>query len=87
MTAVRAAERARVPDAQVLATLRGCQDVIERLEQGAQEVGTTQIDMALTVMTHALVEFGRQESPQPVVLGAVRNAVDRLKRLRGEFSA
>jgi hypothetical protein len=85
MTAVRAAERAAAPDQQMLATLRACQDVIERLEQGATEVTAVQVDLALSVVTNALVEFGRKESPAPAVLGAVRNAVDRLQRLRTEL--
>jgi hypothetical protein len=85
MVAVRAAERAPDPDQHVLKTLRACQDIIEKLEQSAGEVRAVQVEMALTVVQQALIEFGRQEHPAPAVLGAVRNAVDRLQKLRSEF--
>jgi hypothetical protein len=87
MVAVRAAQRAPTPDQHILKTLRACQDVVERLEQSAVEVNAVQVEMALSVVMQALIEFGRQENPAPAVLGAVRNAVDRLQRLRTEFPA
>ena len=84
MTATRAAQRASDPDRKVLETLRACQDVVERLEQSAAEVTAAHLEMALSVVTHGLVELGRAEAPAPTVLAAVRNAVDRLERLRAE---
>jgi hypothetical protein len=85
MVAVRAAQRAAPPDQQVLKALRACQDIIERLEQSATEVSAAQVEMALSVVTQALLELGRRPTPAPAVLGAVRNAVDRLQRLRTDF--
>lgn len=87
MVAVRATQRAATPHAQNLKTIRACQDVIERLEQSAAEVSAVEIELALNVVTQALVDLGRQPAPVPAVLGAVRNAVDRLQRLRTEFPA
>jgi hypothetical protein len=88
MVAVRAAQRAAMSQAPSLKILRACQDLIEQLEQSATEVSVVEIEMALNVVTQALVELGRQQpAPTPAMLGAVRNAVDRLKRLSAEFSA
>ena len=85
MVAVRAAGRAAVPDPRVLATLRACQDIVERLEQSSTDVSTAQVEMALSVVKQAAVEFGREPAAAPAVLGAVRNAVDRLQRLLTEL--
>lgn len=87
MVAVRAAQQATSPDPQVLKTLRACHDMIEQLEAAPTDASSVQIDLALTVVTQALVEFGRKPDPAPAVLGAVRNAVDLLQRLRTEFPA
>lgn len=85
MVAVRVAQRAAVPDPRVLATLRACLDVVERLEQSSAEVSASQIEIALGVVKQAIVEFSREPAPAAAVLGAVRNAVDRLQRLHGEL--
>src|SRR5258706_4478510 len=87
MVAVRAAQRAGTPDVQNLKTLRACQDIIERLEQSATEVSAVEIELALSVLTQASIELGRRQAPARTVLRAVRNAVERLERLRTDFSA
>lgn len=87
MVAVRAAQRAAVPDRRILATLRACQDIVERLEQSSTEVRADQVDMALGVVKQAAVEFGKEPAAAPAVIGAVRNAVERLQRLRTELPA
>jgi hypothetical protein len=87
MVGVRAAERAAVPDPRVLATLRACLDVVERLEQSAADVTASQLVIALGVVNQAVVELRRAPALAPAVLGAVRNAVDRLQRLHAEHSA
>jgi len=85
MVAVRAAGRAAAPDPRVLATLRACQDVVERLQQSSAAVSADQVEMALGVVKQAAVELGREPQVAPAVLGAVRNAIDRLQRLRAEL--
>ena len=85
MVAVRAAGRAATPDPRVLATLRACQDIIERLEQSSAVVSPEQVEMALGVVKQAAVELGGDMLVAPAVLGAVRNAIDRLQRLRAEL--
>jgi hypothetical protein len=86
MVGVRAAQRAAEPDPRVLATLRACLDVVERLEQSAAHVSASQLELALGVVKQAVVELGRNPAPAPAVLGAARNAVDRLQRLHAEHS-
>ena len=84
--AERAAERTDDPDTRVLRTLRACQDVVERLERSSVDVTVMQVDIALGVVKQAVVDL-TAGSAANAVLGAVRNAVDRLQRLRDELKA
>jgi hypothetical protein len=59
--------------------------MVEQLGKSESDLKAVQIDMALTMVTQALIELGRQPHPAPAVLGAVRNAVDRPQRLQAEF--
>lgn len=87
MTGVRTAERAAVPDTRILATLRACLDVVERLERSSSDVSAAQVEIALGVVEHAAVEIGTEPVAARTVLVAVRNAVDRLRRLKAELNA
>jgi len=84
--AERAAERTDDTDPRVLRTLRACQDVVERLERSSADVTEMQVEIALGVVKQAVVDL-TAGSAANAVLGAVRNAVDRLQRLRDELKA
>lgn len=82
--AERAAERTDDPDPRVLRTLRACQDVVERLERSAVDVTLPQVEIALGVVKQAIVDL-TASSATNAVIGAVRNAADRLQKLRDEL--
>lgn len=86
MAGVRAAERAAEPDPRVLATLRACQDVVERLEQSSAEVSVLEVEIALRVVKQAAVELAA-EPVANTVRATVRNALDRLERLHAELNS
>lgn len=81
-----AAEREEEPDRRVPATLRACLDVVERLEHSSVDVTVMQVDIALGVLKQAAVELAARPVPNAVP-GAMRNALDRLQRLRDELNA
>jgi hypothetical protein len=85
MIGIRRVQRSAAPDEQTLTTLRACLDVVERLERSAGEIVADQVDMALAVVTKASQELGQGATIAPAVTGAVRNAADRLQRLRSEL--
>jgi hypothetical protein len=85
MVGVRATERAVVPDPRVLAILRACLDVVERLRRSAEEVTADQVTIALNVVRQAEADLSRSQAPVRVVLKAVGNARERLEQLHTEL--
>lgn len=83
---IRRAERSALTDQRALSALRACLDVVERLERVSGQVVATQIEMALAILTQASRELSLEPVTAPAVVGAVRNAADRLQRLRTELT-
>lgn len=84
MSGLKAAERAAEPDPRVLATIRACLDVVERLEHSSKDVTVFEVEIALKVVKQAALELSRDPIANTVKV-TVRNAVDRLERLRDEL--
>jgi hypothetical protein len=85
MIGIRLMERAVARDPAALSTLRACLDLVERLERSSANLDVTHVETALAAVTQTSNDVN-VPTTSSAVLAAIRNAADRLNRLRSELA-